>query len=70
MTQPIELIVDEPLPGAFVWRLLETDSGGANAKVLRMAPDPADTYEGALAAGQAALHSEIRRQGGASKPAP
>jgi hypothetical protein len=48
MTQPIELLVEEPLP-----------------RVLRMAPDPADTYEAALAAGQAALHSEIRRQGGA-----
>ncbi|HSV59488.1 MAG TPA: hypothetical protein VLJ19_11365 [Variovorax sp.] len=69
MTQPIELIVDEPLPGSFVWRLLETDSRGANPKVLRMAPDPADTYEGALAAGQAALHSEIRRHAGSAKPA-
>ncbi len=65
MTQPIELLVDEPLPGSFVWRLLQTDAQGDNPKVLRMAPDPSDTYEGALAAGQAALHSEIRRQGGA-----
>ena len=70
MTQPIELIVEEPLPGSFVWRLLETDTNGANPKVLRMAPDSADTYEGALAAGQAALHSEIRRHAGASRPAP
>lgn len=61
MTQPIELLVVEPAPGSYVWRLLLTDDKGANPKVLRMAPDPADTYEEALAAGQAALHSEIRR---------
>jgi hypothetical protein len=61
MTQPIELIVEEPLPGSFVWRLLETDAQGANARVIRMAPDPVDSYEGALASGQAALKGEIRR---------
>ena len=61
MTQPIELLVVEPAPGSFVWRLLLTDDKGGNARVLRMAPDPADSYEEALASGQAALHSEIRR---------
>ena len=61
MTQPIELLVEEPVPGSFVWRLLLTDEQGGNLRVLRMAPDPADTYEAALAAGQAALRSEIRR---------
>ena len=62
MTQPIELIIEEPALGSFVWRLLETDANGANPKVLRDAFDPADTYEAALAAGQRALHSEIRRR--------
>lgn len=61
MTQPIELLVAEPVPGSYVWRLLLTDEQGANPRVLRMAPDPTDTYEAALAAGQAALRSEIRR---------
>ena len=61
MTQPIELLVEEPPPGSYVWRLLLTDQQGSNPRVLRMAPEPADTYEGALAAGQAALRSEIRR---------
>ena len=62
MTQPIELIIEEPALGSFVWRLLETDANGANPKVLRDAFDPADTYEAALAAGQRALQSEIRRR--------
>jgi hypothetical protein len=62
MTQPIELIIEEPALGSYVWRLLETDTNGANPKVLRDAFDPADTYEAALAAGQRALQSEIRRR--------
>ena len=61
MTQPIELLVEEPAPGSFVWRLLLTDDKGGNARVLRVAPDPCDTYEEALASGQVALHGEIRR---------
>ena len=60
MTHPIELIVDEPAPGSFVWRLLETDANGANPTVLRSAYDATDSYELALASGQRALQSEIR----------
>ena len=60
MTHPIELIIEEPVPGSFVWRLLETDANGANPTVLRSAFDAADSYEAALASGQRALHSEIR----------
>lgn len=63
---PIELIVDEPTPGSFVWRLLETDADGAHPTVLRSAFDAADSYEVALAAGQRALHSEIRAIASAS----
>ncbi|WP_431125152.1 hypothetical protein [Variovorax paradoxus] len=62
MTQPIELIIEEPALGSYVWRLLETDTEGANPKVLRDAFDAADTYEAALAAGQRALQTEIRRR--------
>jgi hypothetical protein len=62
MTQPIELIVEEPMPGSFVWRLLETDDQGEKPRLLRSAFDPADSYEVALAAGEAALNSEIRRR--------
>lgn len=60
MTHPIELIIEEPVPGSFVWRLLETDANGAHPTVLRSAFDAADSYEAALASGQRALHSEIR----------
>ena len=62
MKQPIELIVAEPQPGRFVWRLLETDAEGANPKVVASAYDPVGTYEEALAAGERALHSEIRNR--------
>ncbi|HYP85553.1 hypothetical protein [Variovorax sp.] len=62
MTHPIELIVEEPMPGSYVWRLLETDDSGGNARVIGMAFDPADSYEVALAAGQGALNHEIRRR--------
>jgi hypothetical protein len=62
MTQPIELIVAEPMPGSYVWRLLETDDQGGNARVIRAAFDPLDSYEVALAAGQGALDHEIRRR--------
>lgn len=62
MTHPIELIVEERALGAYVWRLLETDANGGHPTVLRDAFDPADTYEAALAAGQRALQSEIRRR--------
>ena len=62
MTHPIELIIEEPALGSYVWRLLETDAEGTNPKVLRDAFDAADTYEAALAAGQRALQTEIRRR--------
>lgn len=66
MTHPIELIVDEPAPGSYVWRLLETDNGGDHPRILRSAFDPADSYESALASGQRALQSEIRQRASAS----
>lgn len=63
MTHPIELIIDEPAPGSFVWRLLETDTDGAHPTVLRCAFDPVESYELALASGQRALRSEMRAHG-------
>ena len=62
MTHPIELTIVEPLPGAFVWQLLETDDAGAHPRVLRRAYDAAESYELALSAGQRALQSEIRHR--------
>lgn len=62
MTHPIELIIEEPLPGAFVWQLLETDDQGTHPRLLRKAFDAAESYELALSAGQRALQSEIRHR--------
>jgi hypothetical protein len=62
MTQPIELTIEEPLPGAFVWRLLETDAQGESPRILRSAYDASENYETALSAGQRALQSEIRQR--------
>ncbi len=62
MTQPIKLIIEEPTPGSFVWRLLETDTEGGHARILRSAEDEADSYELSLASGQRAHDTEIRRR--------
>jgi hypothetical protein len=62
MTNPIELIIEEPLAGAFVWQLLETDDQGTHPRLLRKAFDAAESYELALSAGQRALQSEIRHR--------
>lgn len=62
MTHPIELTIEEPLPGAYVWQLLETDDQGTHPRVLRRAYDPAESYELALSSGQRALQSEIRHR--------
>ena len=62
MTHPIELTIEEPLPGAFVWQLLETDDQGKRPRVLRKAFEPAESDELALSSGQRALQSEIRHR--------
>eukprot|EP01036_Dinobryon_divergens_P052190 gene52190-69825_t len=64
MKHPIELTIQEPLPGAYVWQLLETDEKGESPRLLRRAFDAADNYETALSAGQRALRSEIRQRAG------
>ena len=65
MNSSIKLTVDEPLPGQFVWTLLETDRDGGHPLILRSAGDALDSYEAALASGQRALDSEIRSRASA-----
>jgi hypothetical protein len=59
---PIKLTIEEPTPGAFVWKLLQTDTQGTHPLVLRTADDTAESYELALSSGQRALDSEIRKR--------
>jgi hypothetical protein len=61
MTNPIKLVIDEPVPGSFIWTLLETDAGGVPRKVVRAAEYGSDTYEAALAAGTRMMDAEIRK---------
>lgn len=69
MNHPIELTIAEPLPGQFVWHLLETNHEGKEPRVLRSAFEAADSYELALASGQRALKSEIRQHAAHGHPA-
>lgn len=52
---PIQLLVEEPLPGSFTWTLRETDAEGRALRILRRGDDGFDNYEQALAAGSRAL---------------
>lgn len=61
MTNPIKLVIDEPVPGSFIWTLLECDAGGVPRKVMRAAEYGADTYEAALATGTRMMDAEIRK---------
>ncbi|WP_326536315.1 hypothetical protein [Pseudorhodoferax sp.] len=63
MTHPaLQLLVEEPAPGTFVWTLAETDARGKPTKVARRAEEPSDSYEAALAAGTHALNAQMRTQ--------
>lgn len=63
MTHPsLQLLVEEPIPGSFVWTLAETDTHGKPTRVARRAQEPDDSYEAALAAGTHALHAQLRTQ--------
>jgi len=57
--QPLQLLVQEPRPGAFLWALMETDAGGKPVKVSRRAEDTFESYEAALAAGTRALDAQL-----------
>lgn len=59
--QPLQLLVQEPDPGAFLWTLMETDAGGQPVKVARRAEDTFESYEAALAAGTRALNAQLHR---------
>lgn len=59
--QPLQLMVQEPQPGAFLWVLMETDAEGSPAKVASRAEDTTSSYEAALAAGTRALNAELHR---------
>lgn len=65
--QPLQLLVQEPLPGSFVWMLMETDADGRPVRVARRAEDACASYEAALAAGtrvlSAQLHHAVPAQG-------
>jgi len=66
----IKLNIDEPTPGQYFWRVIESDARGQQQQILRSADESANSYELALASGQLALKSAIR-QGAerAQKPA-
>ena len=58
---PIQLLVEEPLPGAFAWTLCETDAQGRALRVVRRSEDSFDSYETALAAGSHALGAQLQQ---------
>lgn len=61
MTHPaLKLIVEELQPGAFVWKLQQTDGNGQPTRTVREGESPADSYEAALASGTRALQAALR----------
>lgn len=59
--EPLQLSVEEPQPGVFLWVLMHTDASGAPVHVARRAEDSCDSYEAALAAGTRALNAELHK---------
>lgn len=59
--EPLQLMVEEPQPGAFLWVLMETDTDGRPVRVARRAEDECVSYEAALAAGTRALNAQLQR---------
>ncbi len=63
MTHPsLQLLIQEPVPGAFVWTLMETDGHGKTVKTARRSDDTFESYEAALAVGTRALHAQLHAQ--------
>lgn len=63
MTHPrLQLQVQEPVPGSFVWALMETDAHGKAVKTARRSEDSFDSYEAALAVGTRALQAQLQAQ--------
>jgi len=65
---PLQLIIDEPAPGQFVWTLLEADPDGGHPLILRSAGDPTSTREEALALGEQVMETETRNRAAKSQP--
>ena len=65
----IKLNIDEPTPGQYFWRVIESDARGQQQRTLRAADESANSYELALASGQLALKAAMR-QGGERAPRP
>lgn len=59
--EPLQLSVEEPQPGVFLWVLMQTDARGAPVRVARRAEEGCDSYEAALAAGTRALDAQLHR---------
>ncbi|MFT3718077.1 hypothetical protein [Pseudorhodoferax sp.] len=59
--KPIQLVVHEPLPGSYVWALMETDDRGRAQRTVRRSEDSYDSYEGAMAAGSHALTTLLQQ---------
>ncbi len=67
MTHPtLKLVIEEPVPGAYVWALMETDAHGKTVKVVRRADDACDSYETALAVGTRRLNAQLQAQASSS----
>lgn len=58
---PIQLLVEEPLPGAYAWTLKQTDADGRHVRTLRRSADSYESYETALAAGSHALGAQMQQ---------
>ena len=54
--------IDEPAPGQYFWRVIESDARGQQQLILRTADESATSYELALASGQLALKSAMRKE--------
>jgi len=65
----IKLNIDEPAPGQYFWRVVESDARGQQQQILRCADECANSYELALASGQLALKAAMR-QGAERAPRP
>jgi hypothetical protein len=60
MTHPsLKLMIAEPVPGTYIWSLVETDARGDTVRVVRRADDASDSYEAALAIGTRRLHAAL-----------
>ena len=59
--EPLQLSVEEPQPGDFLWVLMETDARGRPLRITRRAEAACGSYEAALAAGTRALNAQMHR---------